>query len=103
MPKNENGLLLCHCQVRSEPTWVDPGSRWSKGRSGYSRVTVLNYYLTNLGLGVIRPTQRLASSPVTDRITLNHLHSRGGMITFSAGCNHKPCVDVGNTLRMKSG
>lgn len=64
---------------------VDPGSRWSKGRLGYSRTLVLNSHLTNLGWGVIRPTQSLLSSPVTDRITLNHLHSRGGVITFRDG------------------
>lgn len=67
---------------------------------------VLNSHLTNLGLGVIRPTQSLASSLVTDRITLNHLHSWGGggwVITFSKGCNHKPHVDVGNAHRTESG
>lgn len=86
---------------------VDPGSRWSKGGLGYSSALVLDSHLTNLGSGVIRPTQSLASSPVTDRITLNHLHSTGvwggGVITYRAGCNHKPCVDMGNALRVESG
>lgn len=69
---------------------------------------MLNSHLTNLGLGVIRPTQSLASSLVTDRITLNHLHSWGGgggglVITFSKGCNHKPHADMGNAHRTESG
>lgn len=73
---------MCVCTATAkymfEPMGVDPGSRWSKGRLGYSRVLVSDSHLTNLGSGVIKPTQCLASSPVTDRITLNHLHSRGG-------------------------
>lgn len=63
---------------------------------------MLDSHLTNLGSGVIRPTQSLASSPVTDRMTLNHLHSKGGWLHW-AGCNHKPCVDMVNALRMERG
>lgn len=81
---------------------VHPQTRWSKGRSGCTRESVLLSRLTSLGLEVIRPTQSLASSPVTDRITLNHLHSRG-VITFSGRCNRKPYADVGNVLRVENG
>lgn len=59
---------------------VDPGSRWSKGRLSYRRALVLDSHLTNLASGVIRLTQSLASSPVTDRMTLNHLHSKKGWL-----------------------
>lgn len=49
-----------------------------KREIGLQAALVLDSHLTNLGSGVIRPTQSLASSPVTDRMTLNHLHSKGG-------------------------
>lgn len=90
------------------PRWfqtlrVDPGPGGLRGRLGFSTTLVSNSNLTNLGFGVIRPSQSLALSLFGDRITLNHLHSGGGgVITFSAGCNHKPHVDVGNALRMEA-
>lgn len=64
---------------------------------------MLSSHPTNLGLEVIRSTQRLGTSPVTDRITLNHLHSGGGVgggIAFRGRCNHNPYADMGKVPKI---
>lgn len=94
-------LLLWHCQVMFWTFGVYPGTGCSVGRLGYSRELVLNSHLTNLDLGVIRPTLSLASTPVTDRITLNHLHS-GGVLHLVVGVTISLML-MGNTPLMETG
>lgn len=48
-----------------------------------------------------RPTQSLASSPVTDRMTLSHLCGKWERSHLEQKCNHKPFVETGNAPRMK--
>lgn len=81
---------------------VDPGSRWSEGRLGYSKGLGFGFPLKQLGCrSHFRPTQSLASSPVTDRMTLSHLRGKWGRSHLEQKCNHKPFVDTGNAPRMK--